>query len=285
MTVKGFDFSHYQGQINWQAAKAAGNRFAYGKVIEGTQYPDATWMRNRASALALGIPVGGYFWAHPNLDARASANGFLAHLNQVPGMLQPILDIEHNGSPYGPDGAGGRSPSQIHSWIHTFRDVVQAAGYRLDIYTGAWWWNPQVGPAAGNCTTCAKSRLYLSRYAPSMGEIPAPWTKAAVWQYTETGHVPGVSGYCDQDVLVGAQTLADLTYGAPTPPSSKPPTHEEIPDMFVAKPTTKGVYLLVSGAGVTIIADGESASALKHAGIPLVMLSDADFNRLKALAK
>lgn len=212
MAVQGFDCSHYQGTINWPRVKADGIKFAYAKVIEGTAYPDATWPRNRAGALAVGIPIGGYYWAHPNLDPNACAAAFLSRLNQVSGMLQPILDIEHNGNPTSsPTGAGGVSPAAAHNWIHSFRAKVQARGYRLDIYTGAWFWNDYVD--AADCSECAKSRLYLSRYASTMGPVPSPWTKAAVWQYTETGSVDGVpSTYEDQDVLVGTEQLSDLIY-------------------------------------------------------------------------
>jgi GH25 family lysozyme M1 (1,4-beta-N-acetylmuramidase) len=287
---QGFDFSHYQGVIDWHAVKAAGIKFAYGKVIEGTGSPDARWAANRAGALAVGIPVGGYFWAHPNLDPVASADGFTSRLNQFPGMLQPVLDIEHNGNPTSnPTSPGGRTPTQIHNWIHTFRARVQSRGYRLDTYTGGWFWNAYVLPGipGGHCDECANSRLYLSRYASDMGAVPKPWTHAAVWQYTETGTVPGVpSSGEDRDVLVGTEQLSDLIYGAPAPtPTPAPPAKKELPDMLIARPTTPGTYLLVSGAGVTVLLDSESVSALVKVGVPEATLSDADFARVKALVK
>jgi len=72
---------------------------------------------------------------------------------------------------------------------------------------------------------------------------------------------------------------------ASTPPIDPPPATEGLPDMLIARPTSPGTYLLVSGAGVTVLLDSESVSALVHAGVPEATLSDADFNRLKALVQ
>lgn len=216
----GFDFSHYQDEINWPAVKAAGIKFAYGKVIEGLDFPDERWPANRAGAMAAGITVGGYYWAHANLDPVACAAAFLARLDQAPGMLYPIVDFEHNGNPTeSPTAAGGLSPTQLHNWLHQFRGEVQKH-YRLDTYTGAWFWDEYVLPAPGvaTCAECAASRLYLSRYAADMGAVPLPWKSAAVWQYTETGDVPGVpSAYEDRDRLVGTEKLSDLIYAGAAP--------------------------------------------------------------------
>jgi len=68
------------------------------------------------------------------------------------------------------------------------------------------------------------------------------------------------------------------------PAPATPAPIEKSNDMLIARPTTPGTYLFVSGAGVMVLADHESVSALVNAGIPEATLSDADFNRLKALA-
>jgi len=63
------------------------------------------------------------------------------------------------------------------------------------------------------------------------------------------------------------------------------PATKELPEMLIARPTTPGTFLLVSGAGVTILRDSESVSALVRAGVPEATLSDRDFSRLHALVK
>lgn len=72
---------------------------------------------------------------------------------------------------------------------------------------------------------------------------------------------------------------------APATDPVDPPAKKGLPEMLIARPTTPGTYLLVSGAGVTVLLDDESVSALVHAGVVEATLSDADFNRLKALVK
>lgn len=208
----GFDFSHYQGSINFGSARAAGFKYCFGKVTEGDSNTDSNWTTNRAHALDAGLPVGGYHWMHPNTDPVECAREFKAALNWKSGMLPAVLDAEHNGSASGPTGAGGMSATHIHNWIHSFQDALAMP---LVIYTGDWFWSVYVEPAAAGCARCAALPLWLSRYADSIGRIPKPWTSAAAWQFTETGHVSGIAGLVDEDYLesLNLQQLLDYANG------------------------------------------------------------------------
>lgn len=94
---------------------------------------------------------------------------------------------------------------------------------------------------------------------------------------------PGWDASVFDPALFGDVGTAPETHPAPDPA----PSNEEDNDMpWIAKPTTPGTYLLIiPGVGVTVLADGESVSALQTMGAKYAKLSDGDFNRLKALAK
>jgi lysozyme len=212
MSDHGLDFSHYQGTIDWNAVRKSGLTYAIGKTTEGL-HPDPSWATNRTNALTAGMHLSGYHWAHPNLDPGACATAFASALQQNDQMMLPFIDVEHNGNPSAnPTAAGGVSGQHIHDWIHAF---AAAYGHPIGIYTGGWFWNVFV--AAANCAECAARPLWLSRYATTMGPIPKPWKKVAVWQYTETGRSAGVAGNVDLDVTVDTPLAALLALTQPTP--------------------------------------------------------------------
>src|SRR4051812_44035850 len=59
-TVHGVDVSKYQGEIDWQAAKASGVRFAWIKATEGGDHMDEKFYQNWQNAKAAGVPRGAY---------------------------------------------------------------------------------------------------------------------------------------------------------------------------------------------------------------------------------
>jgi hypothetical protein len=112
-------------------------------------------------------------------------------------------------------------------------------------------------------------------------------TKACLYQDIGTVYVGGVG--CDVDYALmadwGQHPYAAAPPVTPTPPA--PPITEQDEEMtWIAKPTTKGTYLLVMPFAVTVLADGTSISNLENdLGIKATTLSDGDFARLKALVK
>jgi len=198
----GIDFSHYQGQIDWPAAKASGIQFAIGKVTQGVASIDDRWLANRDAARAAGVKVAGYHFGDPNQDPKRSADTFRLTLGTVD-FTHAWLDFEKNPSP-------ALSRQAMHDWVHAwFAEYGAPAG----VYTADYFWDAMVD--AAGCAECAARPLWLARYASSMGEIPHPWTSAAIWQHSDKGQVPGIGGSVDLDVFV-SESLADLVAGATT---------------------------------------------------------------------
>ncbi|MCX5214797.1 lysozyme [Kitasatospora sp. NBC_00240] len=195
--TQGMDVSSYQGDVNWNAAVSNGAQFAYLKATEGTTYLNPYFYAQSGGSFLAGVVRGAYHFALPNLSgAAAQANFFVDHGGgwTPDGLtLPPALDIEYN--PYGAD-CYGLSQSAMVDWIREFSDTVhdRTSRYPL-IYTTTAWWSSCTGNNAGFGAT---NPLWVARYASSVGTLPAGWGFQTIWQYADSGSLPG-----DQDWFNG----------------------------------------------------------------------------------
>jgi len=196
-TVEGIDVSQYQGNINWTQVKASGRQFAIIRVSDGTGYPDPYFAQNWAGAKNAGLIRGAYQFFEPGGDAVAQANLLLQKMGSLgAGDLPPMIDVEATGGQ-----SGATTPSKIHQWVNT---VQAAPGRKPLVYTGTWFWDPSVGSSDFASYPLVES-WYCSSCCPN---LPKPWSTFAMWQYSSTGSVSGISGNVDLDKFNG--TLAQL---------------------------------------------------------------------------
>ena len=184
----GPDVSHYQSVIDWASVKAAGASFAFAKASEGLNTGDDQFAHNWAGIKKAGIPIrGAYHFGHPEEDATNQANHFLSQINGLGAGDLLVLDIEVD---------GGKSPSAVAEWCHTFLKAVMAKSglpaSRVLVYTGAWFWNPKAGGAS-----MGSHPLWVSGYTTSP-PIPNGWSDWTYWQYTDKASkcVPGKAVDC-----------------------------------------------------------------------------------------
>ncbi len=200
--VAGMDVSGHQGTVDWKAAWAAGARFTYVKATEGTGYRSPVFQQQYTGSARVGMIRGAYHYALPNVSSGAAqARYFVEHGGRWrdDGRTLPgALDIEYN--PYGPM-CYGLDPAQMSRWIADFSDTYRALTGRFPvIYTTRNWWNTCTG---GNTTFAGKNPLWVARYGPAVGELPAGWHYQTIWQYNDHGRFPG-----DQNAFNG--TMAQL---------------------------------------------------------------------------
>lgn len=194
--LTGIDVSHYQGQINWGAVKAAGCAFAFAKATEGTNVTDPYFATNWSGMKAAGLARGAYHFFHASEDAAQQAAHFLATVQLQPGDLPPVIDIEVS------DNVAN---STIVQGVQTWLDAVeQAAGVTPLIYTAASFWNAHLNNSFG------RYPLWIAHYTAASTPAPLPtgWTDWAFWQYSQSLHIDGVNGASDHDYFNG--TTADL---------------------------------------------------------------------------
>jgi GH25 family lysozyme M1 (1,4-beta-N-acetylmuramidase) len=198
-SVRGIDVSSYQhpggAGINWRSVAHYGYKFAFIKDTEGTYYVNPYYASDLRGAQAHGLKVGSYAFANPSQSSgSAQARYLLSHGGFKAGMLAPVLDIEWN-----PQGANcyGLSPASMVSWVASFENTIHSrTGVWATINTPSSWWNACTGRshAFGNRPLWDENNHHST---PSSPVLPAGWTTWSYWQYSITGHIPGVPGTVD----------------------------------------------------------------------------------------
>ena len=210
--VTGIDVSAYQGQIDWASVAAGGAKFVYVRASEQANIPDSYFDANYQGAKANGLYVGAYHRARPDLSGgTAQADFFVDHAQYITDgrTLPPMLDIEWPRADWtGLNACYNLTTAQMSAWIKDFaREVVKRTGQLTMIYTNTNWWNPCTGSDA----TFGSYPLFIAGYTASPPPLPAGWTKWTLWQYSDSGTLPG-----DQDVFSGDDAgLTRLAGAAP----------------------------------------------------------------------
>ena len=203
-TTFGIDVSKYQGTIDWPGVAAAGVKFAFIRASDGTGFVDEYFDANWAGAAANGIRRGAYQFVRSNEDPIAQADLLLNMMGALaPGDLPPVMDME---STDGVDNA--TRVNEIRDWL---AHVDAATGVTSIIYTGGYFWQDNVGTDEFNNHPLWHAG-YTGGTCPST--IADQWPGWAVWQYTSTGAVGGISGDMDLDTFNGDErALTDFAVG------------------------------------------------------------------------
>jgi GH25 family lysozyme M1 (1,4-beta-N-acetylmuramidase) len=211
--VEGVDVFDGQGAIDWAAAADAGVAFAWIKATQGTYDTQSTFAGNWAGAARAGVRRGAYHFFDPTEDGAAQARAFLAVLATggplAAGDMPPMLDAEC------PDGdadclgtgasgaaTAGSIAGRMWDWIHT---VENTTGRPPVLYTFASYF-ASAGVDAGGLEAYPLFLAYPT--TASCFGVPAPWSRATLWQYSWTGSVRGIPAAVDRDRFLGS--LADL---------------------------------------------------------------------------
>jgi GH25 family lysozyme M1 (1,4-beta-N-acetylmuramidase) len=191
----GIDVSSWQGNVNWPAQWAAGNKFAYVKATEGTGYHNPYFAQQYNGSYTVGMVRGAYHFALPDKSSGAvQADAFVNNGGRwsADGKTLPgVLDIEYN--PYGAT-CYGLSPTAMTTWISDFVNRYRARTGRYPvIYTTLGWWTSCTGNTSKFSTT---SPLWIARYASTPGTLPAGYLYYTFWQYS--------AGTLDHDYFNGS---------------------------------------------------------------------------------
>ncbi|MFJ9003160.1 lysozyme [Streptomyces canus] len=198
---KGHDVSSHQKNVDWQKARAKGAEFVYVKATESTNYRNPHFGQQYNGARDAGIIRGAYHFALPDKSSgRTQAAYFVRNGGAWSAdgwTLPPALDIEYN--PYDKKHKCYRmTKAQLVGWIKSFSDEVKRlTGRRPAIYTTAHWWNRCTG---GSGAFASDHALWVARYnAADTGALPAGWSYWTIWQYDNSGNLPG-----DQNLFNGS---------------------------------------------------------------------------------
>ena len=180
--LEGIDVSRYQGTIDWARVAAAGAKFAAIRCTVGDYYTDPTWDANHAQARANGVLVTAYHVVKPSKSVTAQ----IARLRDAVGDrvldIVPALDVELT------DGLGKAQVTECI--LGCVAETKRLFGVTPLIYTGAWFWNPNVVPG-----TASECPLWISYYPQAvLPVIPTgTWQDWTIWQYSSNTRIDGIT--------------------------------------------------------------------------------------------
>ncbi|HEX8114513.1 MAG TPA: GH25 family lysozyme, partial [Kofleriaceae bacterium] len=186
-TIKGVDVSHFDGTVDWGAAKRDGIKFAIIKATEGTSFVDNHFAANWANTRANGIVHGAYHFFRPESDPVAQADFFVQVAGSPKsGELPPVIDLEVT---------DGRTAAQVAAGARTFLQRLQQKTGRVPmIYTSVRVFNSLLGGPPG----FNPYSLWVANWNVRCPNIPnPPWTRWTFWQSSATGTVAGFSDPVD----------------------------------------------------------------------------------------
>jgi lysozyme len=195
MQMDGIDVSKWQGDVDWNAARKAGVRFAFARATYGENTVDGTFARNFQEMKAAGILRGAYHFYVIGQDPEKQARLFLETASLSPGDLAPALDLEREDKSSTPIPDRATLGAAVQTWL----DIVErSTGCKPFIYTNASFWN-QYMPA-----TFGAYPLWIAHWGAKAPTLPKGFTNWVLWQYSNTGNVNGVQGAVDLDRSSGS---------------------------------------------------------------------------------
>lgn len=199
VSVTGIDVSHWQKEIDWEQVKESGVDFAmirlgYRGYEQGGLNLDSYATANLDGAIAAGLDVGVYFFSQAITPEEAEEEAYfvLEHLEPYKDYItMPVVfDWEHV-SNANARTANMRDPDMLTDCTLAFLQTIEASGYRTMVYfnrTQSWKYL--------NLEELKDYEFWLAAYTQRM-DFPY---KIQMWQYTNTGKVPGVVGDCDINI-------------------------------------------------------------------------------------
>jgi len=186
--TQGVDVSHYQGEIDWNAARAAGVDFAYIKASEGGDLRDERFAANWSGTAEAGIKRGAYHFFSLCKPGREQATNFIALVPREADALPHALDLE-----FGGNCAARPTRQALLAEVATFIQMVEAHSEKpMMLYlTREFEEQYKVGEAIDR-------PLWLRRIglAPDYGAHP--WV---MWQANPKRRVDGIEGPVDWNVV------------------------------------------------------------------------------------
>lgn len=229
----GIDVASYQGstQEYFQNFKSKGAEFALVKLGgrgggEGTHYQNPKASAQLANAQAVGMSVGGYFWgqfgANQN-EARYHAQLAVSDAKRVGLKQGSVIALDYE--------AGATDNKQANTQaIKTFMQYVKDQGYRVLLYSGAYYLRQYVdvdsiGQDFGTVVWIASYKTTGLQTQPDFNYFPS-MNHVAMWQYGDNFY--GVDGNADLvDYMSKSKGVTATTPVKPTEPANSNDTSKK----------------------------------------------------------
>lgn len=186
----GIDASAYQGDVDWETVAASGIEFVI--LRAGTSNgKDTRFEENYLGAKAAGLHIGSYFFSYALTveEALADAALFKEWLAGKEFDMPIFLDVETDEQSKLPIG-------ELTALSLAFLSVLEETGYYCGVYSSATWFEDYLdGTQFGG-----REHLWVAKWTLSGTLSQNMSEQFAMYQYSETGTVPGIEGAVDLNV-------------------------------------------------------------------------------------
>ena len=180
----GIDVSQHKGKINWEKVKPnidfAILRCGFGDNV--TKQDDTRFIYNADECTRLEIPFGVYLCSYADSIEHAQSEAYHV-LRMIKGykLSYPVwYDLET-------PPTEKCSPEFIQRMVKTFCDILEENGYYVGVYAGLRWWQNYL-----NGEFYDRYARWVAQYNSAITECSYKKPKA-IWQYSSSGHVDGIS--------------------------------------------------------------------------------------------
>lgn len=189
----GIDVSKWQGNIDWKAVSQSGVKFAiircaYRGAKDGQIHEDPYFKANIKGATQNGIKVGVYFFTQAvnEVEAIEEASMSIALVQGYHLNFPIFIDTEKatNGRANGLDKA---TRTRV---VKAFCETVRNSGYKPGIYASKSWYNDNL-----DMSQLSAYNIWVAQYNTSCNYTG----RYDMWQYTDSGSVPGIKGNVDMN--------------------------------------------------------------------------------------
>lgn len=195
-SMLGIDVSAHQGEIDWQQVKDAGIEFVMIRAgYRGYRTPviheDPYAQANYKGAKAAGLKVGAYFFSQAVQPYEAVAEALL--MSQIIADWELDLPAVYDWERVAKDTrAAEAGAEQVTACAKAFCSLMEAGGYSPMVY-----FNPHHAENFFKLEELTDYPFWLANYTDRMTYE----YKVEMWQYTNEGRVPGISGDVDLNLL------------------------------------------------------------------------------------
>ncbi len=193
----GIDVSHHNGKIDWETvAKDPNLKFVYIKATEGYGHCDKRFAYNTEQARKFGLRVGAYHLLTTKTSMRTQFNFFISVVGDYEQDLVPVVDVEEN-------KVTAWSAKQKQDSIAKFMQLAKEHyGVSPILYCSHKFYSNCLAPKFDD------KILFVARYSHAQPKLDGK--NHNIWQFTEHGHVDGISGDVDLNRFGPNTTLDDI---------------------------------------------------------------------------
>lgn len=199
--ISGFDMSHYQGRVDWDALATDPNAgFLYLKASEGSNLKDNMYNTYYREARRVGFKIGSYHFFRPNCPAREQFENFRAVIKGKQQDLIPIIDVEVV--------SRGVSMYLFYDRLSELLQLVEKeTGRKPLIYTGRKFYDKHFSETKFH----GAYKFMIASY--TLDEpVLVNNDDFLIWQFTGYGKAKGVKGHIDISRFVRGHTLKEIMF-------------------------------------------------------------------------